>query len=156
MEQQTTVAPNQPEVIQPNSGTMKYAGFWIRFLAMFIDGIILGIIGRIFFGSQVSTGEFDSSGISAGINYTGWSSLVPLLYVLLFWIFLSATPGKLALGLRIVQEDGSKLTWKKALLRYVGYIISGLVFSLGFIWAGFDKRKQGWHDKIAHTYVVKK
>jgi hypothetical protein len=62
----------------------------------------------------------------------------------------------MALGIKVISSDGSPVSWGQAVLRYIGYIISGLVFALGFIWIAFDAQRQGWHDKIAKTYVVRK
>lgn len=138
------------------SGGMRYAGFWIRFLAYLIDSIILGVIGRILFGTQVTQYGTGENGVSFSVNYSGWRTLIPLAYVLVFWILCSATPGKMVCKLKIVEENGQKLSWQKALLRLVGYMVSAIGLLLGFVWIGFDKKKQGWHDKIAHTYVVKK
>lgn len=59
------------------------------------------------------------------------------------------------MGLRVVSTDGQPMTMGKAFIRYIGYIISAIVFYLGFIWIAIDKDKQGWHDKIANTYVIK-
>lgn len=134
----------------------NYAGFWIRFLAYLIDSIILGVVGRILFGSQVTEYGAAGDGVSFSVNYSGWRTIVPIAYVLVFWIVFSATPGKMICKLKIVEENGQKLSWQKALLRFVGYIVSGVALFIGFIWIGFDKKKQGWHDKIAKTYVVKK
>jgi len=58
-------------------------------------------------------------------------------------------------GLKVVQSTGEKMTLGVGFLRWVGYIISGMVFYLGFIWIAFDGKKQGWHDKIAGTVVVR-
>jgi hypothetical protein len=74
----------------------------------------------------------------------------------IFWATSGQTPGKMALGIKVIGTDGAPVGWGKALLRYVGYIISGLVLALGFIWIAFDSKRQGWHDKIAKTYVVRK
>jgi hypothetical protein len=54
----------------------------------------------------------------------------------------------------VVRTDGSPLTWGQAFLRYLGYLVSAAVFSLGFVWVSFDSKRQGWHDKIARTYVI--
>lgn len=137
------------------TGTLNYAGFWIRFLAYLIDAIILGTIARILFGSGAANID-TSGGIMAGFQFNSWRTLITLVYTLGFWIALSATPGKMICKLKIVEENGQKLTWQKALLRMVGYVVSAVALFIGFIWIGFDKKKQGWHDKIAHTYVVKK
>jgi uncharacterized RDD family membrane protein YckC len=57
-------------------------------------------------------------------------------------------------GLQVVSADGAPISFGIAFLRAVGYLVSGALFNLGFIWAAFDKRKQGWHDKIAGTVVI--
>jgi hypothetical protein len=62
--------------------------------------------------------------------------------------------GKMTVGIKVVGADGQPPTGGRALLRYVGYALSGLVLSLGFLWVIFDRKRQGWHDKIAGTYVV--
>jgi uncharacterized RDD family membrane protein YckC len=59
------------------------------------------------------------------------------------------------IGIKVVSTDGSPITIGKAVLRYIGYIVSSLIFCLGFLWVIWDADKQGWHDKIAGTYVVK-
>jgi len=64
------------------------------------------------------------------------------------------TPGKMILGLKVIGEDGTPLTFGVAFLRSVGYLISSVVLNLGFLWVAFDKKKQGWHDKIAGTVVI--
>lgn len=135
----------------------KYAGFWIRFLAMIIDSIILGIIGYLLFGSGTSSATMTADGSYAvSVNYTNGQTLIPLLYIIGFWIWKGATPGKMALGLKIVRTNGDKLTWGRAIGRYFAYIVSAIVFCFGFIWIGFDSKKQGWHDKLADTIVIKK
>lgn len=154
MDQQITPAPSVPTE-EAEQKSMNYAGFWIRFAAALIDGVILGIIGRLIFGNEVTNITMNNEGVSAGVYYTGWRNIVPLLYVIGFWIWLSATPGKLALKLKVVDEKGNNITWKTALIRYLGYFVSAAVILIGFITIGFDKKKQGWHDKIAKTYVIK-
>lgn len=135
-----------------NTGSHRYAGFWIRFLAAIIDGIILSTVGYLLFGNEVT----QVSGAYIDVSFTGWKSLIPALYTILFWIWLSATPGKLVLGLKIVEANGKKLSIKTAIIRFFSYIVSSVALFLGFIWIGFDKEKQGWHDKIAKTHVVHK
>ena len=62
----------------------------------------------------------------------------------------------MVLGIKVISADGTSVGWGKALLRYIGYIISAIVLFLGFIWIAFDSKRQGWHDKIASTLVVHK
>jgi uncharacterized RDD family membrane protein YckC len=86
-----------------------------------------------------------------------------LLYFVIMFVYFTyfhgatgRTPGKMLLGLQVVSADGAPISFGTAFLRTVGYFISSLLFTfpLGFIWAAFDKRKQGWHDKIAGTVVI--
>ena len=139
-----------------DDGGYKYAGFWLRFLASAIDLVIMGLFGRLVFGSEVADVNVLGYGVSADITYSGWKALIPIVYVIGSWIWLSATPGKLILGLRITDMDGNKLSWKNAAVRFFAYIPSMMVFFAGFISVAFDERKQGWHDKIAKTFVLKK
>jgi uncharacterized RDD family membrane protein YckC len=129
---------------------MEKIGFGPRFVAMIIDGIILvvvnAIIGAIFAIPQDATIACIGSLVSFVIG---------LGYFLYFWTTSGQTPGKMVMKIKVVATDGSKLTVTKAILRYVGYLVSFAVVFLGFIWVLFDADKQGWHDKIAGTYVVK-
>ncbi len=119
----------------------QYAGFWIRFVAVVIDAIILSVVGWVI--GQVIQAEIIGMLIGAA-------------YYLYFWVKQKGqTPGKKVMGIRIVRVDGKEIDWMTAVLRYVGYIVSGIPLALGFIWVAFDKQKQGWHDKIAGTFVVK-
>jgi len=75
-------------------------------------------------------------------------------YFIFFWTLASMTPGKLLMGLRIVTAGGHPLTFGRAVRRMLGYIVSIAVIFLGFVWILIDNRRQGWHDKIAGTFVV--
>ncbi len=149
---------------------VQYAGFWIRFLASVIDSflvlLIIAPIIDIFYGekSAVTTSFFDSSGFSS-YNFESMSTLTDtgqvayfvlvLAVVMLFWIYRSATPGKMLLRLKIVDAtSGGHISKRQGLFRYFGYYVSTVFFLLGFIWAGFDPRKQAWHDKMAGTLVI--
>ena len=125
------------------------AGFWIRFLAIFIDSIILAIIG----GALGAIFNLQTNGRS------GLSLVLGLIYYVYFWSNSSLWPGQTIgsklLNIRVVKTDGSDLEIASALIRYVGFVISAIPILIGLIWAAFDPNKQGWHDKIAGTYVVK-
>ena len=124
-------------------------GFWIRFVAIFIDGILLGIVTSIL--NLALNGNVQGRG--------GLQTLLGVLYYTYFWSSSSPWPGQTlgnkALGIRVVRTDGSDLSITQALIRYVGLVISIICLFIGVIWAAFDPNKQGWHDKIAGTYVVK-
>jgi uncharacterized RDD family membrane protein YckC len=123
--------------------TYRLAGIGERFMALFIDNILLAIIGG-FVGVR---GGFWAGGTLA--------LLIGLAY---HWFFLTQqngqTPGKKLMGIRVIAANGGKLTDMDAALRYLGYYINSAIMGLGWLWALFDPQKQGWHDKLARTYVV--
>lgn len=81
---------------------------------------------------------------------------VPVAYHWYFWTRRDGqTPGKFALGIRVVKADGTPISDTDALIRAIGYKVSALLFGLGFIWALLDRNNQTWHDKLARTYVVR-
>jgi uncharacterized RDD family membrane protein YckC len=125
------------------------AGFWIRFVAIFIDGVIIGIVNSVL--ASALGGSTQSRG--------GLQTILGAIYYIYFWSSNSPWPGQTIgnklLNIRVIRTDGSNLTLVQALIRYVGLIISIIVLFIGVIWAAFDPNKQGWHDKIADTYVVK-
>jgi uncharacterized RDD family membrane protein YckC len=131
--------------------TTNKAGFWVRFFAIIIDSVGIGIVSGILSGfMNASTDPFDTSR----------SSLQTLIGVLYFCYFWSAQGGGQTLGMRVlnikvVRTDGSALTILQAFIRYIGLIVSVACIFIGVIWAAFDANKQGWHDKIAGTYVIR-
>jgi uncharacterized RDD family membrane protein YckC len=135
---------------------VEYAGFWVRVGASLIDTVLLMLviapILTMIYGQEYWSGSVASSGLlSLAINY-----VFPALAVILFWIYRSATPGKMALKLTIVDATtGKKPSTGQMVGRYFGYYVSMLPMFLGIIWVGIDKRKQGLHDKMAGTVVVK-
>lgn len=141
---------------EPNMENQEYAGFWIRFAASLIDSLIFAIVIfpllYIVYGAAYWNAEQGVSGF--------WDILLqyvfPLAVTVWFWVKYMGTPGKMALRLRVVDADtGQAISTGKALLRYIGYYLSALPLFLGFVWVGIDKRKQGFHDKLAGTVVVR-
>ena len=127
----------------------NYASFLVRFAAIIIDGIVVSIISSAL--SRVGSNNMSTSlvGSMPGL-------LVGATYYILLWTYWNGqTLGKKAMSIKVVRTDGKPVDLQTSLLRYIGYIVSGIFFCLGFIWVLFDERKQGWHDKIAHTLVVK-
>jgi uncharacterized RDD family membrane protein YckC len=134
----------------------EYAGFWIRVGASLIDTVLILII--IIPILMVIYGE--SYWLSTSFIQGFWDLLLnyilPAIAVIIFWIYKSATPGKIALRLTIVDaKTGGKPSTGQFIGRYLGYYVSMLPFFLGLIWVGIDKRKQGFHDKLAGTVVVR-
>jgi len=76
--------------------------------------------------------------------------------VVVFWIYKQATPGKMAVSARVVDaKTGNTLTVGQSIGRYLGYFVSAIPLGLGLIWVAFDPKKQGWHDKLAGTVVIR-
>ena len=126
---------------------LEYAGFWVRFSASIWDSIILGIpaglLNLLF------------------ILFVKVNSLMYLvgLVVAIITIYMEGTkggsPGKLLLGLRVQNRSGKLIGFGGALLRYIGKILSTLILGIGYLMIAWDKDKQGLHDKIAGSYVIK-
>jgi uncharacterized RDD family membrane protein YckC len=83
------------------------------------------------------------------------STAVTVAYSVVFWVWRGQTVGKMVMNIRVLRGDGSNITIGYALLRYLGYIVCAIMLGTGFLWIAFDSRKQGIHDKIADTVVVK-
>jgi len=138
----------------------RYAGFWIRFAAAVIDIILLLAIQA---GIEMGFGNPANPLGQSQPNTTGW--VVPqfvffianILYDVLFWVnYGGATPGKKLMGIKVIQTNGKPLTYPVAIIRWFAQYISLVPLGLGYFWVAFDKKKQGWHDKIASTLVVRK
>lgn len=135
---------------------IEYAGFWIRFLASVLDSILLLMVIVPLLLMLYGPGVFFLSE-SPGLAYNVINYALPIIAVIIFWQYRAATPGKIMMGIYIVDEKTlSQPSFGKLVLRYLGYYVSILTLLLGFIWVAFDKRKQGFHDKIAGTLVVRK
>ena len=136
---------------------LKYAGFWIRVWASVIDSILVMCITFplliSFYGWDYFT---DQTGFIAGPADFLISWVLPAIAVIAFWINKQATPGKMAISAKIVDaESGNTPSKGQFVGRYFAYLISILPLCIGFLWVAFDRRKQGWHDKLAGTVVVR-
>jgi uncharacterized RDD family membrane protein YckC len=134
----------------------QYAGFWIRVIASIIDTILLAIVLLVIVFPLYSAGLITDNPEDLGVVGIFLNYVIPPILVIVFWRYKSATPGKLITHISIVDaETGGKPSFGQFIIRYIAYYISAIPLLLGFIWIGFDKRKQGWHDKIAKTVVIK-
>ena len=129
---------------EPKEYSLEYAGFWIRLGAGIIDGVILTLIAWIIIHV-----------FSSLIICVVAEIVIEVAYFVGFWAWRGQTPGKMMVGIKIIRTDSSPITLSHAFIRYCGYIVSVLTLFIGFIWIAFDSHKQGIHDKIADTYVVK-
>lgn len=140
-----------------NPENLKYAGFWIRFWASIIDSILVMMITYPILYAVYGWAGLD---YSVAVGTTGFVDIfitwiLPLVAVIWFWVAKRATPGKMLLSLRVVDaKTGNNLSVSQSLIRYLCYFVSAIPFFLGYIWVGFDSKKQGWHDMIAGTVVV--
>ncbi len=128
----------------PKEAALEYAGFWIRLGAGVIDLLLLGLV----VGAIVCVYPVIVVWAPSGL-------IISFIYWLGFWSWRGQTPGKMVVGIKIIRTDGSQVTWQHALIRCFGYIVLAISLFIGFIWVAFDARKQGFHDKVADTYVVK-
>lgn len=122
---------------------LEYVGFWRRLLAAAIDFLILFVVSApillAIYGGRYYVIEY----------------VVPAVAVVAFWRLYGATPGKMAVGAKIVDaRSGDRPSTARLVVRYFAYLVSALPLFLGFIWIGISRRKQGFHDKIAGTTVI--
>ena len=143
-----------------NTGELRWAGFWIRFAATFVDGLILLPLSL---GAQFLTGM--SFGQILGLeSRTAFMWVVAQLLSLLTGVAYDvglvgrygATLGKMACGIKIVMPDGNKISYMRALGRYFAKILSSIIIYIGYIMAAFDQEKRSLHDRICNTRVVYK
>ncbi len=146
--------------------TFEYGGFWIRFVAKFLDGLLLYVVGTVlafFFGIFIAlAGE---SGSPEGPNVV---ALVGIIFMQLLQFAIraaydtffigkyAATPGKMALGLKVITSEGDRVSYARALGRHFAEMLSALILLIGYIMAAFDAEKRALHDHICNTRVVKK
>ena len=144
---------NLSSVYSQNNGQLPYVGFWRRFAAYFIDAIILNIIGM--FPGWVIGIVFDDSIFSIMFYSFAISTLVWTLY---FGYFESskkqATLGKQALGIKVTDLEGNRISFGKAVARYVVKLITSMMLAIGFIAIAFTEKKQGLYDLAVGTVVV--
>jgi uncharacterized RDD family membrane protein YckC len=142
---------------------VTYAGFWIRFLAVLIDGIILFIVDTILELSVLGTSSTqiaaNPADIGAAMSKVGLIWLITLgvqcTYETFFIGKMGATPGKMALGLKVIRADGSPVDYPRAAGRFFAKILSTIILFIGYIMAGFDSQKRALHDMICDTRVIK-
>jgi uncharacterized RDD family membrane protein YckC len=136
---------------------MEYVGFWPRVGATIIDTILIWAITMptltMIYGWAYWT---DGRTLHGPVEFIiSW--ILPIVAVVWLWVASGQTPGKMAIGARIVDaETGEGVGIGTALIRYLGYFVSAIGLFVGFVWVGLDPRKQGWHDHMAGTVVVRK
>jgi uncharacterized RDD family membrane protein YckC len=162
----------EPRTTGPIAARVAYAGFWLRFVAWFIDAIILGVastivllpfgvmtgfnLHRLMSGHPPSPEDFFSMG--------GMHIRIFIVRQILHWIYYAllessvwqGTIGKKALGLEVTDLSGARIDFGRATVRFLGRYVSIFTLGIGFIMAGFTQKKQALHDMIAGTLVLRK
>jgi uncharacterized RDD family membrane protein YckC len=163
------------ETLTNGQNEVRYAGFWLRFVAYIIDDIIMGFVGFLislpFIGgiifSAIGIGENPESTENIVKGVTGiFGSVIGLIVLVMImgWLYYAlmecskkqATLGKMALGLKVTDLEGNQISFARATGRYFGKIISGMILNIGYILAGLTEKKQALHDMIAGCLVVRK
>lgn len=165
---------------EPTTRHFEYVGFWMRFVAFLIDSVIvLAVLTPLLYAIHGSGdwerlsellhealaraaagGDADLTNVIARSGFAGPADfliqvVLPIAALLAFWKFRGSTPGKMVIGANILDaRTGGQPSNRQLLLRFAGYFVSMFVLGLGFIWIGIDRRKQGWHDRIAGTIVA--
>ncbi len=137
---------------------VEYVGFWARVVAALVDTfwMLLIIVPIIWWTYGAEYFALVEGKLVAGAVDLLAQYIFPAIAVVIFWLTRGATPGKMVIGAVIVDATTlGKIGTGQAILRYIGYYVSMIPLLLGLIWVGFDARKQGWHDKIAGTLVIK-
>ncbi|MDG5469015.1 RDD family protein [Deltaproteobacteria bacterium IMCC39524] len=138
----------------------SYAGFWVRVLAYLLDSVLLitvqtalSLLINLTIGMLGIATEGDPA-----INTIIWlfGAVLSISYAVFFTGYCGQTPGKMVLRIKVIRTDGSPINYGRAALREVlGKFISSILLGIGYLMVAFDNRKQGLHDKIADTYVIK-
>lgn len=146
----------------------EYAGFWVRAAARIIDLLILLAVFKLFYFLDrygAEAGLWTGGGLEEGFVQDGVSAVnvlrgvfflgFPVFYYVYLHGAYGQTFGKMALRIRVLHEDGTPIGHRKALARWFGYLLCDLTLYFGYFWAAFDSRKQGLHDRICRTIVVR-
>ncbi len=161
--------PTPPE----ERAAVQYAGFWRRFVASLLDGLILGVVftiisfifGAGMFGMMNGRTDYNSpEAVAVMTRALSGLFMFILVEVALSWLYFAflessknqGTLGKMALGLRVTDLDGRRLSFGRATGRYFAKILSSLTLMIGYIMAGFTQKKQALHDFVAGTLVLSK
>jgi len=157
---------------------VQYAGFWLRFVAYIIDQLVIGLagfiiavpilIGIVAFGFKLSflkdsSDFFSEGGLMMVGGIIGLVVLAAIFSLLMKWLYYSlmesskycGTLGKMALGIKVVDMDGNRISFGRATGRYFSRIITNMTFLIGYIIAGFTEKKQALHDMIASCLVIR-
>jgi len=176
LQQQAQELAAQPEVVakgyqsSTNETTMSAqatidavpkAGFWMRVVATFIDAFVVFVLQFLLGSLLAVAGVFTGGGSeSAAGNMVILIQLFGFVLSFVYYVFFTGycgqTPGKMALRIKVIRRDGSPISYGRAAFREIpAKFISGIIFGIGYLMVAFDDQKQGLHDRMADTYVIK-
>lgn len=150
------IAMNSSENSPLQANEVVYAGFWIRVAAALVDTVLLVAITlplliHFYGASYLQSEQFVQGPMDIIISW-----VLPAVLVVWFWRAKQATPGKMIFSARIVDATtGAAPSLRQSIGRYLAYFVSTIPLGLGLLWVAFDARKQGWHDKLAGTVVIR-
>ncbi len=151
-------APQAPvDDLAVDGAPVRYVGFWARVLASLVDSVLMAFL--IVPLSQLFMNPYAHRPLGDRLSFSSLTVdwILPAIVVLVFWFARGATPGKMAVSAEIVDADTfAKPTNGQFIIRYLGYFVSTFGLLLGLVWVGIDARKQGWHDKMASTVVIRR
>ncbi len=159
-----TVAPATPKpptiVANSDIDALPKAGFWMRVVATFIDAFIVlvmqFVLGLLLAWTGIVVAGGIEAGLSMGVIVQLFGFCISFVYYVLFTGSGGQTPGKMALRIKVVNRDGSQISYGRAAFREIpAKFISGIIFCIGYLMVAFDDQKQGLHDRMANTYVIK-
>lgn len=152
---------------------VHYAGFWLRFVAIIIDYIILGALQMIViapflamlgFAIPWDIDNFDNQELFTFIAAVAGAAMVlNLITFIIGWLYYAlmesgprqGTVGKMALGIKVTDSNGDRVDFGRASIRYFGKIVSSMIFMIGYILAGITPKKQALHDIMANCLVIR-
>jgi uncharacterized RDD family membrane protein YckC len=145
---------------------IKYAGFWIRFVAWLIDAILTSIVNYalmfLFFADMFkNVAEGGNPAESMNFGLMGFFYVLVLVINWLYFALMESSAnqgslGKMALGIIVTDMQGNRISFARATGRYFAKILSGIILLIGYIMAGLTQKKQGLHDMIVNTLVIRK
>lgn len=151
-----------PCLFDRGAEALPKAGFWIRLVAFLIDSVLITAVqvalGFALGWSAALIGGLPVEEREITIAVVTWlaGSILGMLYYVLFTGYCGQTPGKMAVRVKVIRTDGSAITYGRAFLREtLGKFLSGIILGAGYLMIAFDPQKQGLHDKIADSYVIK-
>jgi uncharacterized RDD family membrane protein YckC len=148
----------------PSAQQVVYAGFWLRFVAAFVDGLLLMIILFVVIVIERAVFALGDASPGAAANQNPLLAFVlNLVNIVIIWLYFAkqesgpkrATPGKSLLGLQVTDLNGQRIGFGRATGRFFGKYISEIILFIGFMMAGFTERKQALHDIMAGCLVIK-